>query len=445
MVEVVFLTVFLGLTAGVQTVAVEVNAPLAGLVFELDGGEVARLSAPPWRAAVDFGDSLLPHELVARALDRTGGEIGRARQVFNTPHGFAEADLQFEGDPQRPSAARLRWQSSTGGAPRELEAVLDSRRVPIDPDGRIALPAVEPKLPHVLHAEVRFADGVVAQRDVAFGGDVAGDARSELTGIALRLPPGAAAPGVERLAGWLERDGRAAPVVAVEAGGATVFVVRGPGVAAALQSLAPRGYLSGVGGLTRITQRAGGLEVLRFDMRLGRDDRLRFLFPVQSPATPGAGRRLFDSSREYGAKDGGLFYLLAAAADPPARGALCLADAVAVAGLQAMASGRPRAVLLVLGDAIADSSEVSATRARAYLDAVRVPLVVWRLRARTAPVWGPGEEVASLAALRRATGRLERDLRRQIVVWVDGLHAPQRLKLSARARTAGVELALGQP
>ena len=62
-----------------------------------------------------------------------------------------------------------------------------------------------------------------------------------------------------------------------------------------------------------------------------------------------------------------------------------LADAAAVAGLQALAANRPRAVLVVLGEQPKDASRYDAETVRRYLESVRVPLVVWSLKGPKSP------------------------------------------------------------
>jgi hypothetical protein len=70
MVQIAFLTLFLGLISGKQEVAVAVHGPVSAVELLLDGTAVAHLGRPPWSTRVDLGPQLEPHELVARALER---------------------------------------------------------------------------------------------------------------------------------------------------------------------------------------------------------------------------------------------------------------------------------------------------------------------------------------------------------------------------------------
>jgi hypothetical protein len=127
------------------------------------------------------------------------------------------------------------------------------------------------------------------------------------------------------------------------------------------------------------------------------------------------------------------------AAQPDAQ-VLRIADAVAVAGQQAMAQNRRRAVLLVLSGNEKDSSEYDPATVRRYLAALRVPLFVWTLEApgATAAAWGPSENISVVSTLYRAAGEIRQQLDSQRIVLVDGRHLPQSIVLSPAA--AGLQL-----
>ena len=66
--HVAFLTLFLGLTSGVQPFELAVSGPAASVEILVDGTLAQRLHGPPWKGMLDFGSDLVPHELVVRAL-----------------------------------------------------------------------------------------------------------------------------------------------------------------------------------------------------------------------------------------------------------------------------------------------------------------------------------------------------------------------------------------
>jgi hypothetical protein len=120
-----------------------------------------------------------------------------------------------------------------------------------------------------------------------------------------------------------------------------------------------------------------------------------------------------------------------------------LADAAAVAGLEATAAGSRRAVVLVLGDETVDRSHHSPDSIRRYLRTIRVPFSVWSLKTPAAQAlaksWGEVEDVSSVDRLEKAVERLKANIAAQRVVWIQGRFLPQEITLSERA--SGIELA----
>ncbi len=189
-----------------------------------------------------------------------------------------------------------------------------------------------------------------------------------LTGVPLRVRSGRL-PAPNKLAGWLTEGGRPLTVAAVEEGPAQLFVVRA----------APLGEIAEKMGSVGLKGQRG-----RFDMQLGHDDQTRFVQPVpQRVEGSGELTDLFDVSPFYTAGDGGLPYTLknfgrlaSSLGSKPAPEAIRIADAVAVAGLEAMTENRRRAVLLVLsGDETHDASGYRAeTVAQLPGGAARAPV-----------------------------------------------------------------------
>ncbi len=446
--ELAFLTLFLGLVSGVQPVAVSVVGDVPTLELVLDGKAFSTLHQPPWRAEVDFGPQLLPHTLAARALDAQGKEIARTVQWINLPRPPAEVDIQLERDAAGvPRSARLVWQNLTGESPLAIAVTLDGRPLPAA-GGRVALPEVDPTLPHVLSAELRFGSGVLARRDAAFGGDLGSELRTEITAVPVRLPGRPKAEAVVPQNALL-LGGVPVVTTASELGTARLIVVRDPTALAPLLRLFNRGGVAYSGGrrLGPSFPSGGSPGDVPLDPQLT----LRFLWPQGAPRSASLGGapsalKLFDGSREFGAADGGLFWLLTHVLAPGASKAPPqLADALAVAGLQALGGNGRRAVLLLLGDEPDDPSQYDGVRIVEYVRAVHVPLFVWRLErrkrgARASP-WGEGEYLGTPSALAAAAGRLERELAAQRVAWIDGAHAPSEITLSPAALAAGMRFA----
>jgi hypothetical protein len=127
-----------------------------------------------------------------------------------------------------------------------------------------------------------------------------------------------------------------------------------------------------------------------------------------------------------------------------------VADAVAVAGLQAAAENDRRAVVLVLGGLEKDDSRYDPATVQRYLEAVHVPLFVWSLYGLESSAakswsgsWGQVEDISTLPKLEAAVNRLKDELASQKIVWLDGRHLPQSITLGPRAQ--GVEIVKGAP
>src|SRR6476660_1044804 len=291
-----FASLFLGLIVGVVPVTVLVEKPVAAVRYELDGKAVGRLDRAPWTLPLDFGADLAPHELVARALDAAGKEIGVTRQFVNLPRPPAEVEVVLERDAKgRAAAARFSGQSLIGSRPVRVNATFDGSLLAADESNRVALPAYDDSARHVLSVELEFSPTVKSRTDVVFGGAESGVDRSELTAVVVRRTAPPKTPESGGLDGVLVREGRPVPVVAVEEGPAVICVVRGPSVAAALKAL-------GTGGKTTLVAQAGGgrrlpqfdRDASRFAMTLEREDTLRFIWPMARPIGTAPGSELFD-------------------------------------------------------------------------------------------------------------------------------------------------------
>jgi len=446
--QIAFLTLFLGLVTGPQSVAVDPGAGVAAVELTLDCRGVARVEHAPWSATVDFGQALLPHHLEARALAADGSEVARTEQWVNLPRPQAEVDIVLEGSGAGSTrTARLAWDSFTRQAPSQLDLSLDG--VPLALDARAQAPLEIPRAgdAHVLSARVRFPDGVEARKDMVLSGDYGNDVATELTAVAVR-GAAAAAPGkpartlaARDLQGRFLADGRPAAVAAVEQEAAEVFVVRAYGAQSALLDRVatdPAGAHSraSLGG-PRVSARLDAKAYGTFEP----DPRIHFHFvsPVARLYKSGAATTAerFDITPSMTVPGLDLGRLLVEVQfrlpDHPR-----LADAVATAALNALARETPRAVLLIAGgqDGAGDLSLMLPATVRAYLDAIGVPLFVWSVGrpGRALEAWGDAQNVALPWELRHAYDRLAKEVLSQQVVWLQGRHLPQSVTL---ARSAG--------
>lgn len=444
MVQIAFLTLFLGLTAGRQPVALTVQGPAAAVELVLDGTPVARIGGPSWRTELDFGTALKPHELIARALDDKGQEVGRARQVLNLPRPAAEVEILLENDAKgQPAGAHLTWRSLTGEKPAAVSLLLDGQPVPLDGNAHATLPRVDTEVSHILSAEIRFGAAGVAREDIGIGGSLGEKVSTDLTAVPVRLKPGKTLPPAASLPGWVLIDGKPVSVTAVEESPAQLLVVRDNEARLALEAYgrqkagkSMQGRMNDFERLVGKSLQGGMGDLERFQMTLGKDDQIRFVWPsARSFTGQGVPAELFDASRDYTSKDGGLLWLLGRSLPQTEDFDQRLADATAVAGLQALAGNRPRAVLLVLGDNAKDVSRYDAGTVRHYLESVRVPLIVWALdrSSLAASAWGGAEDISSLAKLKSTFKKLDDELAWQRILWVEGSHLPGAISLSPAA------------
>ncbi|MEM1204760.1 MAG: hypothetical protein AAGN66_16145 [Acidobacteriota bacterium] len=436
-----FVTLFLGLTFGVHPVQLTVTGDPVRVELRLDAEVVATLDEPPWRAQVDFGSRLTPHELEAVAIGSDGAELGRARQWLNLPRAGAEARLVVVDDPSgRPRAVRLAWESFSGAEPVRVTLSFDGR--PLEVGGDLAalgtagvdvqLPDHDPGALHFVTAEIELADGTMASAEATFGGRHGAEVSTELTAVPVLLSGKGTLPAAASMGDWLTYRGRPLPVVAVETGPAELVVVRDAGAEGLLTELRRDGSRSPM--FRRYGPRSRfDSSYMRFAMGLGEGDRVRFLWPSRVPVEhPRFDLALFDSSVPLSAEDGGLYWFLTRLYPRQEGQGQQLADAVAVAGRRAAAGNRRRALVLVLGRRPEDSSLHGAEGVRAYLEDLRVPLLVWSARkvrpGSPAAPWGETRVISSLERLQSAADALENLVGRQRLLWVRGSHLPQDIR-----------------
>jgi hypothetical protein len=431
-----FASLFLGLIVGNRPVTVVVGAPVASVVFQLDGKDVGKLSKAPWTLGVDFGSEFLPHELVARAFDDQGGEIGVTRQWVNLPRPPAEVDVVVERDAQgRAIAAHLTWQSVLGAKPTKVAVTFDGKPLVLDASQRVALPAYDPAALHVLTASLEYPNDVRTRSDRVIGGASANETKTELTAVPVATKK-TKAPKIEALRGrFRKKDGETLDVAAVEHGPAEVLVVRDLDAKEAQRVLRRlSGNRPSAGGFTGTTRDPGyGAERMTLDP----DDRLRILWPVANQVVDsGISNELFESSHAFAGWMSDFRFLLTRVdypgnTDRPRR----YADAVALAGLRAFGGYSRRAVVLVLASDSPDESIYRPASVRRYLEVLRVPLFVWSFappekRPRAFADWGEIADISTISGLEHAVGKLHDELEHQSIVWLEGRHLPQDIELA---------------
>jgi hypothetical protein len=438
---VVFQTLLIGLAFGLQPVRLMVGPQVKSVEVRLDDVTVGVLAGDPWTVQCDLGGAPHPHELVAIARDGSGKEIGRARQWVNMPRPAAEASLFLERGPQpgQVVAARLAWNELKGTEPRTVRATFDGRAVTVRDPKRFEIPTCNPKEVHVLSAELVFAEGRTARVDAVFGGDIGEEAQSELTAVPLGLEPGKNLPTLPEMQAWFREGNAPLRVLGAEQAPFDVVLV----VDQEAQTILAGEHGARYGGF-QLSDRSGRLpQLLLFDPA-GRDDNRLFIafgVPEVFDGSDGSSHVVFPAygpmefvTSKLRARLANLVYTSGVLGTPT------LADAVASGGALAAANNRPRAVVLLLGGSQGEATAATPAGARAYLEDMHVPLLVWSLLGgRETNGWGIAEDVSSGSRLDRAAKHLRDQLDQQHIVWLEGAHLPQRIRLGESVK--GVHLA----
>jgi hypothetical protein len=409
--QLVFLTFFLGLVSGRQTVSLSASADIRTVAIFLDGQKVSTLERP-FSGAIDLGGKLAPRQLEAVGYDEKGNEVARATQVLNVPHPPAEATILLSDGNRR---AEIRWMQKVHESPRETRLTVDDQPVPLDATLGATLPPLDPAKPHVIAAELHFPSGSVARPEVTIaGGTYSGSVDSELTPVIVR---GAAEP--KKLSTCFD-----ARVSAVEKSRALVVVVKDPDAIPIIRNLVVEFRLPL---RWRDSYRLGALNT---ELTLPPNTLERILWPVMQARTREGNPTMdvYDTNGGIDASRLGMIWTLTRAnhsadASAPRR----YANAVAVAGMMAAEQGTRRAVVLLLQPGHNDESTYDAATVREYLRSIGVPLHVWSMSAtkEQKEAWGDVTEITRRPWLEDAVKSLRDDLSSQTVVWVatDAWHA----------------------
>jgi hypothetical protein len=408
--QIIFLTLFLGLSSGPASVVLQPGANVRSLRLELDGREVARLQHAPWSARIDFGEGLVPHRLSASGYDAAGNEVARGTQLVNVPRNDAEVEIVIKPEGDQRAAAELVAKELTHTKPAEAHLSVDGEDVPVGAGLRARLPKLDASRPHILSAMIRFEDGLIARREAVIDGNTLGESvSSELTPVLVRslhdFP--------RKIDGCLSAGDAAIRVTALEKTTPLVVVVKDPDA---------RDIAEHFGTTSQTLQDKWAL---RNGLRLGeRDTAERLIWPVADDYSSASEPtyRLFHVSADVTAEMTGMLSLVTYSLGGTAHEwtqPRHYADAVAVAGLDAFSSGRRRAVVLVLGRK-PDVSQHSPAVVRRYLETIGVPLFVWSVDGvrESDREWGEVRDISTMSKFIIAVSALDRELAAQRIAWV---------------------------
>ncbi len=437
-----FATLFLGLILGPQQVELLVHDNVAAIEVVLDHQVVGRLNQPPWQLTVDLGEELAPHVLEVVAFGSSGTEIGRVDQWLNVSTQQAEVSILVGRNPTGEGMqAQVAWETVTEQVePESVDIELDGEPLEVTNPQRFDLPRLNLEQTHLLRVELRFPDSLDAVAEAIFGGPYSDRVATELTGAPILLEGRKKLPPLGEMQSWFSISGDPLQVRAVEEGRADIIVVRDLATIGLFRKQAVARSNGSSGEVTRVangTIVGMGIE-RKIETLLREDHELRFITPVARQVDRQRYRyQIFPPSPRITRQDGNLLWLFASviprAADQQQQR---LADAVAVAGMEAAKSGRRRVVLLIVGPDPVDHSQLSPSAALGFLRQLRVPIVVWTpdRRADKEGVWGATVQISSRQKLVGAYTALSKQLNRQRIVWLKGLHLPRSISLSSEAK-----------
>lgn len=445
-----FLTLFLGLVAGPQEVAVSVSDDVQVVELRLNHEVVGRLEAPTWKTTLDFGDRPAPSWLDAVAYDVAGREVARSRQALNVPRPSAEASLLVHRGSREESryVGQLVWEDALGGSLSFVDFALDSRPFEVERPERFSLPDPGFGRASLLEADLAFTSGTEASAQTVYGAPALEVVGAELTAVPMR---GRRRASPDQIEDYLQGPDGRLRVVGTEREASSLVVLKGDGVSQALLAMNtpfgdPEEHSSStpVRRTTLVYTRS-----IATDAAAEAPNRRWTALPfparqsvvVMRPfARARSGRsvdlELFAVSPTISKPPGGLLWLLNTDVEVPGlEPALRLADAVAVAGLKAAEHNRRRAVLVVLESVPDDQSRITLDAALDYLASLGVPAHVWQLvDGEEAELIHPrATPVANYRQLRRAYERLQADFSSQRTAWVAGRFLPHEIAVAEGA------------
>ncbi len=417
-----FATLLIGLLAGERMVELSIQHPITSVHLVLDGETIAQLGGPPWRAKIDLGHKLQPHRLTAHGFDETGSWIDSTDQILNYNRSSFETTIILDPHPgTQPNTGRIIWRGALNDPPLAINLSFDGRRLATDDRGRFSIPPHDPDDIHVLEAIVLFDQQHSASAVLTFGGVYGDQLTSALTAIPLTSPTDQIWSS-KQVRDWIVVQGRRPDVFKATAGPGLLVVLRGDQIETAIRGartsgnkLHPKapahrlGYevsaisprpLKGHEGTFRVTD-------------LGQvvpQQGLRPLVLRRRPLVPNRG-----SDGRTLQKKGQRIW-----------------DALAVAGTQASASGRPRAVLVMMDSGKGDKSDLEPREAVRYLEKIHVPLFIWG-RDQAAfdqiGVTDSSRHYQGSSEVDRLCIDIAQELASQTIVWLQGEFIPQEVTL----------------
>ncbi len=405
-----------GLLIGLLPVLVDMGDSRAPARLLLDGRQSCTVTAEAPACTVDLGPNPALHLLELVRTDSTGQVVERAARWINRPG--VEAELRAAGDCDEKTKScefLLTWAHPSKLDPTEVSVALDGAEVSrgVSRTVRVGIPSGA--MPQLVTANAIFPDGRRATFTHMLGNSYSERAEASLQAVLITVNE---ANGNEHdIAASLLRAGW--PLRTLERGSFAITFVVTPHALDGMPGLgAAAGRDSNL--FTNPLQGADEVRLVVADDKMASVDLWNAVF-VRNLTRIEVGADFNSLTAAATAKEGlWIRRMIRAARGGGSAKRSRTADTVAAVGYDLGGTSRRRMLVLIAGPDGVDESAFSPTQAQAYLAAVGVPLVVWRVGKGAARGWpaGPilrgGEDFAAqLKALRKGIDQ-------QRVAWIRG-------------------------
>jgi hypothetical protein len=321
------------------------------------------------------------------------------------------------------TGGQLHWNHAREATPSRITLSVDNRILELDNDAQFTLDETNQSSTRIVSAELEFPDNETARTVVAVGPGASGLVESRLTAVPIVLSNQHSKLELADLQGTIRVPIGEARIVAIDSSAARIFLIEDCTATPHLRRA------------KATAERSKGWKNPFFvDSRIAGDR------DVDKPQL-----RVVGTVPEH--RQGQIFHTISAAfvltrRPLPFFAVLknaelspyqSLASATAIAAAEAAKTGRPRAVVLLLGAGTDNGIGCSPEEVIAYMHELRVPFFVWRSDPRPPSVesrrWGPGATASTWRELSANSKSVQKHARRQRVVWVEGAWLPNEIIL----------------
>lgn len=438
-----------GLLIGLLPVLVDVGDSRAPARLLLDGRQSCTVTAEAPACTVDLGPNPALHLLELVRTDLTGRVVERAARWINRPG--VEAELRASGDCDEKTKScefLLTWAHPSKLDPTEVSVALDGVTVSRGLSRTVRVGFPSDATPQLVTANATFPDGRRATFTRMLGNAYSERSEASLEAVLITVDDSNADDGNTATsllrAGWALRTlERGSPVI--------TFVV----TPHALDGIPDLGAAAGRDPnlFTNPLRGADEVRLVVADDKMASVDLWGAVF-VRNLTRIEVGADFNSLAAAATEKEGHwIRRLIRATHGGGSAKRARTADTVAAVGYDLGGSSRRRMLVLIAGPDGEDDSAFSPTQAQAYLAAVGVPLVVWRIGAGAAKGWPAGPVLRGGKDCAAQLATLRKDIDQQRVAWIRGRGdsrdfqptLPPGVTMAGRERSIALPAEEGQP